>query len=426
MRRVFLAVSFLLACGHPAAVKPVVPGPLAAPLPEPPPIPEAAPVPAPESCVAEAGPAAKALREFRAELLAAAAKDSRAFQASVQTRVTAFREKNRTVLAEQATWALRRLPHLALPELEIMPDDRRLTTEVAERIRGVLAGESDQDGLSFQSFMGLLSADPIRAFAGIRGFVLGPLGSPGNLVWMRENMLEGLAPPRIVRVNDDLERPVLAMPKRADLFVVWFAKDDQQGAFVPKRIRWVGRNPPAEPSQVIKTADDAFLSFATAVEASPPQEGDTLANLSMRALALVGELGKQWLDPYAPLLRDHGLCACRKLPQAPLPDLTSWKEEQPTRNLVGLTALFPRLRWDPLQAFLFLRTTLDARTMAVGDYSGLAVVDGLVPPTIARANDDPAAPVLFLVEGDTALVVAFSSTPERGYFPTEVRYLRRN
>jgi len=404
-------------------MKPVVPGPLAPPVLEV----KAAPTltPASDPCAAEAGPAATVLRDFRAELLAAAAADPPGFQASVQSRVTAFRERNRTVLAEQAIWSLRRLPKLALPGLEMMPDDRRLTSEVAARIRGVVAAQNDGDEISFQSFMGLLSADPIRAFAGIRGFVLGTLGGPGSLPWMRENLLEGFAPPRIVRVNEDLEHPVLAMPKREDIFVVWFERDAQKGAFVPKRIRWVGRNPPAEPSRTINTAEDAFLSFATAVEASPPQEGDTTSNLSMRALTLVGELAKQWLEPYAPLLREHGRCACGKLPQGTIPDLTGWQEDESTRNLVGLTSLFPRLRWDPLQAFLFLRTTIDSRTMAVGDYSGLAVVDGLVPPSITRGNDDPEAPVLFLVEGGSALVVAFSSTPERGYFATDVRYLRR-
>jgi hypothetical protein len=63
--------------------------------------------------------------------------------------------------------------------------------------------------------------------------------------------------------------------------------------------------------------------------------------------------------------------------------------------------------------------------MAVGEYAALSMVDSLAPPTIARANDEGENPVLFLVEGGTALVVAFSSSTDRGFFPTDVKFLRR-
>ena len=215
------------------------------------------------------------------------------------------------------------------------------------------------------------------------------------------------------------------MPKRADIFVVWFDHDDSKCIFVPKRIRWVRRDPPAEPNHDVKTAEEVFRSFATAVEASQPEEGDTTANLSMRLLAKVGEVAKHWLDPHAPLLRDHGTCSCKKLPKASMPDLTDWKEEEGKWNLVLMTSMFPRLRWDPKQAFLFVRTSIDSRTMKVGDYSGLALVDSLAPPRVCRATDDLNDPVLFLAEGDTYLVVSFSFSPERGYFPKKARYYRR-
>ena len=416
MRPQLFVVAFLLACGHPAAVSPTrteVPAP--AKMPD----------PTLDPCAPETGPAMNALRAFRVELRLAEAKDSRAFQSSFQDRVAAFHGKNRTVLAEQAVWALKRMPKLALPDLDTMPDDPRMTEEVTARMRTILAVDQEKDGVSLQSFMGLLSVDPIRAFAGIRAIVLSAAGSPGDPDRMRENILEGLAPPRIVRLNDDVDHPVLAMPKRSDIFVVWFDRDARQGNFMPKRIRWVRRDPPLTPSNAIKTAEEAFLSFATAVEASQPEKGGTGADLSTRILAQVGELGKQWLDPHAPLLREHGICQCKKLPPSALPDFSDWKEEEGRWNLVFQTSMFPRLRWDPLQAFMFLRATVDSRTMSVGDYGGLAMVDSLVPPTVFRATDDLTDPVLFLVEGDTALVVVFSSSPDRGYFPTQVRYFRR-
>jgi hypothetical protein len=392
------------------------------------PAPTSAATRVPDACLPVRGPASEILRGLREELLAAVAKDAQEFQQSVQSRVSAFQDKHGTVLAEHATWSLRQMPKVTLPGLEAMPDDPRVAGEVAAQIRRILADEKDQDGLSFQSFMGLLSADPIRAFAGIRGFVMGAWGAPGDLKRMREDILEGFAPPRIVRVNDDVDHPVLAMPKRADIFVVWFDRDDRKGAFVPKRIRWVRRDPPAEPSLNIQTAEDALLAFAHAVESSQPEAeaGDTAANLSMRLLTQVNGLAETWLVPYAALLRRHGACVCNKLPQGPVPDLAGWKETEGMEKMSGLTPLFPRLRWDPVQSFLFLRTAILSRTLSVGDYAGVSLVDGLVPPDIARMGDDPDHPALFLVEGETALVVEFSSTPDRGYFPTSVRYLRRD
>lgn len=423
MRVFLLAVAFLLACAHPAVV-----------VPPPPPATVAAPIQtpvveprAPDPCAPDAGPAAAVLQAFRAELLQAAAKDASAFQQSVQARVNAFREKNRALLMEQAIWSLKRMPRLAIPDLDALPDDARVTSDVAARIDGLLT--NDADASSLLSFMGLWSTDLMRAFAGIRGVVLSAVGSAGDLERMRDSVVEGLAPPRIVRVNDDLAHPVLAMPKRADIFVVWFDLDDQQAVFVPKRVRWVRRVPPAEPSADVTSAEEAFLSFAAALEAAKPENdtaGTTAANLAMRTLKQADGLAKRWLDPHASLLREYGACVYRKLPRTPVPDLSGWKESDGFEKMAELTPLFPRLRWDPLQAFLFLRTTIDARTMAVNDYSGIALIDGLVPPTVARGNDDPDHPQLFLVEGDTALLVDFSSSPARGYFPTDVHCLRRN
>lgn len=408
---------FLLACGHQATQAPVSSTPKRAT------VVALSPTPTPDPCMADMEPAADAMRAFRAELLASAATDLQKFQESLPARMAAFREKNRTVLAEQAIWTLKQMPKMAMPELEAMSDDPRVTPEVASRIQGVLA--EDQDGESFQAFLGLLSANPAHAFAGVRGVVLGVVGSPGDLDRRREDILEGLAPTPIVRLNDDLDHPILAMPKRADIFVVWFDHDDSKGIFMPKRIRWARRDPPAQPNHDVKTAEEVLRAFASAVETIQPREGDTTVNLSTRLLAQVGEVAKQWLDPHALLLRDHGTCSCKKLPKASMPDLANWKEEEGPWNLVLMTSMFPRLRWDPEQAFLFVRTSVDSRTMKVGDYSGLAFVDSLAPPTVHRATDDLNDPVLFLMEGDTCLVVPFSSSPERGYFPTQVRYFRR-
>jgi hypothetical protein len=412
-----------MACGHPTAVSPTrTEAPSSSPA--------KMPVPPRDPCAPESGPATEILRAFRADLLSAAGKDSPAFQQTAQDKIAAltaaFRGKNGKVLAEHAAWSFKRLPKLTLPDLDTMPDAPRVTVEVAARMRTMVSTDQEKDGFSLRSFLELFSSDPILAFAGIRGAVLSAVGGPGDLDRVRENILEGLAPPRMVRLNDDVDHPVLAMPKRADIFVVCFDHDVAQGTFMPKRIRWVRRDPPLEPRMDIKTAEEAFLSFATAVEASPPEEGVTTANLSMRLLAQVGELGKQWLDPYALLLREHGACLCKRVAPSPIPDLSDWKEEEGRWNVVPQTSMFPRLRWDPLQAFLFLRATVDSRTLLVGDYSGLALVDSLVPPTVFRASDDLANPVLFLVERDTALVVLYSSSRDRGYFPTQVRYFRRN
>jgi len=419
MRSPLLVVAFLLACRHPVAVGPTkTPSPGATPPAAP------APAPSPDPCAPVEGPATPALRAFRAELLASAAADPKAFQASLPDRVKGFRARHGTLLSAHAAWAFHRLPELALPDLESMADDPRVTPEVVAGMKQVL-GEDSDGGNAFRSILGLLSADPAHAFAGIRGIVLSAVGAPGDPRRLRENILEGLAPAPLVRLNEDPEHPVLAMPKRADIFVVWFDHDLANGLFVPKRIRWVRRDPPLEPSNAIQTAGQAFQSFSAALEMKPGQPDDSAANLSTRLLTQAGEEAKAWLDPHASLLRAHAICLCKQLPLAVMPDLASWREEEGVWNLGLMTSTFPRLRWDARQAFLFLRTSVDSRTMKVGDYSGLALVDSLVPPTIYRASGDCKEPTLFLLEGDRALLVPFSSSPERGYFPTQVRSLRR-
>jgi hypothetical protein len=367
------------------------------------------------------------LQTLRTQLLDLVEKASPTLQEAIQARVSAFRIRNKAVLAKHAAWSFLRLPKATVPDLDTLPDDLRVTSAVASRIQEIVDTEKGSDGPLFQVVLGLLSDDPIRAFAGIRGLVLFAAGSPGDLDRVREDILEGLAPPLLTRVNDDTDHPILAMQKRADVFVVWLDRDDGRGAFLPRRIRWVRRIPPAAPAPTIKTADDALQSFAIAVEENlaAPGEGDTVANLSMRLLAKVQGLGEKWLAPHASLLLENAACEGAKVPRRPLPDFTGWKEAEGVWKTAGMTPLFPRLRWSPLQAFLFLRTTVASRSMAAGDYAALSMVDSLAPPTIARANDERENPVLFLVEGDTALVVAFSSATDRGFFPTDVRFLRR-
>jgi hypothetical protein len=421
MRSLSVIAVFLVACGHPGAVPPTVPSRHAQPIPAPEPNRIA------QACVPEAGPAAAVLQALRTQLLDLVEKDSPMLQESIQAHVSAFRMQNKAVLAKHAAWSFLRLPKARLPDLDTLPDDSRVTPAVASRIQEIVDIEKESDGPLFQVVLGLLSDDPIRAFAGIRGLVLFAAGGPGDLDRVREDILEGLAPPLLTRVNDDADHPILAMQKRADIFVVWLHRDDLRGVFLPRRIRWVRRIPPAAPIPIVKTAEDALQSFAVAVEETlvAPGEGDTVANLSMRLLAKVQGVGEKWLAPHASLLLENAACEGAKVLRRPLPDLSGWKEDLGVWKAAGMTALFPRLRWNPLQAFLFLRTTVASRSMAVDEYAALSMVDSLAPPTIARANDGGENPVLFLVEGDTALVVAFSSSTDRGFFPTDVRFLRR-
>jgi hypothetical protein len=323
-----------------------------------------------------------------------------------------------------ADWSLRRMPVAVMPGLDALSDDPRVSADVAERMRNIVKPPTEPEASPFQAYLDSVAVDPVRAFAAIRGAVLSAAGGPSDLARIYENVLESLAPPRIVRVNDDLSRPVLAMPKSTSIFAVWFERDEGHGVFTPKRIRWLRREPVAAPAAAT-TADDALTGFAHAVDVLKPEAGDTIANISARALERVTALAKQWLEPHADLLRERGACECKKLPRASVPDLSDWKEEELPPSLLRLPAMFPRLRWDALQAFLFLRTTIDARTMAVGDYSGLALIDGLVPPPVVRANDDVKEPSLFLIEGGTAVVVDFSSTPTRGFFPTNIRHYQK-
>jgi hypothetical protein len=394
-----------LACGHEAVVP--------------------AARPAAEACVTEVGPANHVLHDFRRRLLALTAADSLQLSEMLQEQVEAFHRENHAVLMAQSRWMLGRLPKIALPDLDQLPDAPQMTPAVTERMAVVLADVNDADGIAFGKMMGLLSADLLHAFAGIRGYVTGAVGGPTNKAWMDALILEKLAPPRIARANDDEGHQILVMAKRKDMFVMAFERDPVRDVFVPKRIRWVARPKPAEPQHEIRTAEDAYQSFATAMEASPLPSAENTTGQYLRVIALANELAKQWLDPHRELLRRHGVCEFHKLPFLPLPDLSAWQESKGVWEIAGPWLRLPQSRWNPVATFAFVRSSVLARALRVRDYQTRTVIDGLVPPTVSRANDDPANPVLAEVDGNLALVVTFAFDPTNGYVPKQVRFLRR-
>jgi hypothetical protein len=104
----------------------------------------------------------------------------------------AFARDHRSVLADEARVRFLAIPRLDVPDLDELPDDPRANREVAER------------------------------FARAREFVMGWGKTPADGERLRERLIDSLAAPRPVRLNDDPAHPVLALPRPADLFVIWF------------------------------------------------------------------------------------------------------------------------------------------------------------------------------------------------------------
>ena len=354
---------------------------------------------------------------MRSELLAALASHPETFAESLPARWAAFRREHRALLKAHDFCLLQRLPKEAIPGLEAMADDGRVTAPIAAQIAAILRGaESSVDSVK--------RSDPTRTFISMREAIEAALVSPGDRSRNRDDILEMLAPPRIVRLNDDLNHPILAMPKPADIFVVWFDRDAKTDSFLPRRIRWARRESPALPNADAKTADEALATFAAALETSEPAEPATPDNFPPPSFDQVTALRKQWLDPHSARLSDRGAYQYQRLPQAPLPDFRDWKEQEGQWDLLLDTSKFPQTRWDPLSAFLFQRDRIIGQTRSTANASCLALIDRLVPPTVYRASSDANEPVLFTEEGGSCVVVAFSSSVE-GYTPTRVGYFLR-
>lgn len=404
MRRAWwLAPVLVAACAHPS------PGPGSPAAASP-----------PERCAPTTTPGAELLQAFRNELWRQAGQDPTGFLFAFPETVAAFARDHRAVLAGEARVRFLAIPRLDVPDLDAWPEDPRATGDVAERMREVVAGgPADGGAAASQAQLVGLPTNLLDRFAWARGFALG-WGTPGSGRF-HDRLVEVFVAPRVVRLNDDPAHPILAMPRRDDLFVVWF--DQQDDGAVVRRMRWARRPTPAEPDPDPRTTEQVQRAFSLAMEgvAVPknlrPQELN--AYLTERSEAMRA----RWLQPHRDLLRRSGACAFQRLPLQPPPDLTTWQDQSHLWTPADFT--LPSQTWDPTTVFAAVRTFMAVRSQPVSAFTLNAIFDQVAPPLITRANDDPDHPVLSQVDRGTALLVTLRISEVRGYAVESVKYARQ-
>ena len=92
------------------------------------------------------------------------------------------------------------------------------------------------------SSLPILSSDPIRAVLTLRGLLFAVAFGVLDRQRMRQPIVESFVPPRVVRLNDDRDNPVLAIPNRTDVFITRFRGTVKtQRIACPKCVRFAAR-----------------------------------------------------------------------------------------------------------------------------------------------------------------------------------------
>lgn len=373
-------------------------------------------------CPPVPAPAAAVLHDFRDRLWAQAAQDPTAFVFSFPDTVAAFARENRAILAEEARVRFLGLPKLEVPALDTLADDPRANGEVADRIRQLIADRAPDRDSPPPTQLIRLATDLTDRFQLARAFALGWNAVPSGGALVREQLIDLYAPAQVVRLNDDPLHPVLALPKRDDLFVIWFVRKDE-GGDLPGRIRWVRRKTPEEPPRVPRDADDVARAISLDMQSVAVPDTVRDQDLGRYLEAQNQAIRERWIPPHRDLLRQQGACAFRRLPLQPLPDLAAWQDAS---DQWTPAPTLPRQVWNAETVFEIVRTLVAIRERSATEALTMKqLFDGVAPPMITRANSDPDHPVLALVENGTALIVTLRISDENGYRLESVRYARR-
>jgi hypothetical protein len=391
----------------------------------------AAPVTSPApACTQEPDPAADLERTFREALRAYGTRDAPdAGRPHEELSHFAAREAERILaphadlVRRHARWALERLPRERLPDMSGWPHIPMRAPSDADLAE--TAAELPLGGLELALFR-----NPAWAFDTVRIIAATDPSAQARLIRVRE--LEGLAPPRLVWANDDVERPVLALVKRGEILEVDFALDRAGASYLPKRVVWAKRPalaPPAKPGP--DPADAALRAFTDAMEGydvDGSKDGPHEFTVNARLFAV--ERGQQLLAGKAEVLHQRTRCDLLKRPRATLPDMKSWqvipyREPSDSRPASAL-AILPLLKWQPARYFMSIRQT--ARWSVEGvSLRKLTPLDEMAPPVVVRTNDDPDNPTLAVIDRDEVFTVAFRYDPSLpGYVPGDLKWLRRS
>jgi hypothetical protein len=380
---------------------------------------------------AEPDPAAEVERTFREALRAyepSADADAGADSAVKGQMRFAAREAERLLLPHgellraRARWALDRLPHERLPDMKSWPripthllDDQDLAEAAAE--------------VPLHGFEAATFRDPARAFYTVRTMSVRDQSAWARL--LRIQQLEAIARPRLVWANDDVERPVLALIKRGEVFEIDFAFDPPSVSYLPKRVVWAKR--PSLAPTVAKPADPAeaaLRAFTDAVESydvDGSKDGPTQFTVKANAFAI--ERGQQLLAGKAEALHARARCELQKRPRGTLPDTKAWRVvshgDPPNAPSARSLSVLPLLKWEPARTFASLRET--TRWAVEGGTMGRhGLEETLAPPVVVRTNDDLDNPTLAVIDRDEVFAVTFHYDPATpGYVATDITWWRR-
>jgi hypothetical protein len=383
------------------------------------------------TCGADADPGADLARTFREAVLAyrppadmaagVILKDAMRFVAQEANRVL---RPHGDVLRRHVIWALAHLPRERLPDMskwEHLP-----VRWLNEKDRAEMEAE-----LPMRDFALAMLRDPAHAFALIQRLSI----NNDQPTWTRRvkvASLEGIAPARLVWANDDVERPVLAIVKRREIWEVDFAYDAASVGYLPQRIVWAKRPSLAAPSAAVAgdpgtTALRAFTDVVESYDVDGAKAGPSQFVVEANAFAM--EQAPRLLGGAADALRARARCELAKRPRRALPDTKSWRvvhhgdppNTLPPRTLVAL----PLLKWDPAWFFATIR---EQTRFAVesGTNSWRTVLDSAAPPVVVRTTDDLDNPTLAIIDRDEVFTVSFRYDPSiPGYAPVDINWLRR-
>ena len=383
------------------------------------------------ACVADRDPGSDLARTFREAVLAyrpradmtagATFKEAMRFVAPEASRVL---RPHGDVLRRHVIWALARLPRERLPDMtrwEHLP-----VRWLNENDRAEMEAE-----LPMRDFALVMLRDPAQAFGLIQHLsIINDQPTWTRLV--KDASLDSIAPPRLVWANDDVERPVLAVVKRREIWEVDFVYDAASLGYLPQRIVWAKRPSLAAPSAAVigdpgATALRAFTDLVESYDVDGSKDGPSQFVVNANAFAM--EQAPRLLGGATEALRARARCELAKRPRQALPDTTSWRvvdhgdppNTKPARTLVAL----PLLKWDPARFFTTIR---DTTRLAVesGTTTWRAMLDSAAPPVVVRTTDDLDNPTLAIIDRDEVFTVSFRYDPSiPGYAPVDINWLRR-
>ena len=383
------------------------------------------------ACVAEPDPGADLARTFREAVLGyrppadkvaeAILKDAMRFVAPEANRVL---RPHGDVLRRHVIWALARLPRERLPDMtkwEHLP-----VRWLNEKDRAEMEAE-----LSMRDFALVMLRDPAHAFALIQSLSIIHDEATGTRL-IREASLDGIAPPRLVWANDDVERPVLAIVKRREICEVDFAYDAASLSYLPQRIVWAKRPSLAAPSAAVvgdpgATALRAFTDVVQSYDVDGSKDGPSQFVVNANAFAMAQ--APRLLGDAAAALRARARCELARRPLQALPDTRSWRVvhhgEPPNTMPTGKLVALPLLKWDPARFFTTIRDTTRFAVES-GSTGWRAVLDRAAPPVVVRTTDDLDGPTLAIIDRDEVFTVSFRYDPSiPGYAPVDINWLRR-